>query len=80
MDKLTQLEKDLKIAEFTRKHHIMMMALVGVTNREKRSPMTNIKYIEDLQMSADLFAYDIDSICEMMFENMELLWEIKDNG
>ena len=80
MDKLTQLEKDLKIAEFTRKHHIMMTALIGVLDREGGNPMNKINRIDELKTSVDLFVYDVDAISEMMFENMELLWQIKDNG
>ena len=87
MDKLTQLEKDLKIAskrkeiidEYRQLQQVAMMALSKLVDDQEHNSVTDEFNIEDARLMFESFMFNLKSIQRLMSDNMYLLWEIEED-
>ena len=87
MDKLTQIEKDLKIAskskeivdEYRQLQQVAMMALSKLVDDQEHNSVTDESNIEDARLMFESFMFKLKSIQRLMSDNMYLLWEIEDD-
>jgi len=85
MDKLTQIEKDLKIAskskeivdEYRQLQQVAMMALSKLVDDQEHNSVTDEFNIEDARLMFESFMFNLKSIQRLMSDNMYLLWEIE---
>ena len=78
MDKLTPQQQTSIIEEYTRVQSVCMMALSKLLENEECRSVMSEKDIQDVKTNFELFLYDLKSIDNLMSDNMELLWELKD--
>jgi len=74
---ITQEEQKRIIEEFTKVHNVSMLALSKTLECYSKSVVTS-NNIEDIKLTFECFIYDLNSVNDLMQDNMELLWEIKD--
>ena len=83
---IAQREKDLIvernsiIAEYTKTHNVAILALNNILNQRSVENIVSDNHIEDTKLEVEVFLYDLNSIYDVMQENMELLWELRAKG
>jgi hypothetical protein len=80
MDKFRAGEQTDIILEYMRKHNVTMLALNNILNQRTLENTVSDRHISDTKLEVELFLYDLNSIYDLMHENMELLWELRDKA
>ena len=79
MNKLTNKQKESIIEVYTKVHNVSMLALDKTLEGYSENIMKD-NDIENIKMSLKCFVYDLNSVYDVMQENMGLLWELRDKG